>query len=116
MRLFRLHQLDYNRGLMTVTFSSVVNLANVTLSDVFESSAGRPVQKQGFMMLIVDGRHCRKASLTLQDDDGPQWTRQGIRVRLRYRRDGRNITTAEKIKIRRVANKTTAIVRWYLVH
>lgn len=95
---------------MMVTLSCVVNPDGVTLSEALEKSAGYPVLKQGFMMVIVDEHDRLQAILTLQSDDGRQWTREGTCFWHQHRRDSRDITTAETIKLSQVANTMTELV------
>lgn len=54
------HQLDYARGMMTATFSSIVNRERVTLSEMFETSAVHQVLKKDFKMVIFNGRYAVK--------------------------------------------------------
>lgn len=70
----------YAHGIMTVRFSFLGSLDGATLNETFEKSVGRQVLNQDFMTVIVDGRQHCEAFLTLQNDDGSQYTRQGLRV------------------------------------
>lgn len=79
LQSFCVYQFVYERGMMTVAFSTVVNVDEGMLSKAFENSAGRQVFKQDFYMVFVDGRHCCQDVLTLQND-GPLWNPESICV------------------------------------
>lgn len=110
MQSLRVHQFYYARGMMTLTFSFVVNTEGATLIDACENSAGRKDLTQLFKKLIVDARYCYQVILTFQNYNEPQLTRVGISVRNHYRSEGRDIKTAEAIKLRKVGSTTNAIV------
>lgn len=61
--------------MMTVKFSFVVYPNGATLNEAFEEPASRGVLKLDFKMVVVDGAFRHQAILSLQNDDGTQWTR-----------------------------------------
>lgn len=85
--------------MMTVTVSFVGSSEETTLSYAFEDSAGRRVLKQDLKMIVVKGRHCGPAFLTLQNDDKPQLTQEPIHVWRQYRCDDRATTTTEQFRL-----------------
>lgn len=105
------HLFDYASTLMTVMLRSGVNPDGATLREVFKKSAGLPDLNRDFKMFIVDGRHRLQAILTLQHNDGSQRTIEVILVWHQRRRDGRRMTTTKVMKLGKVANTTTTILR-----
>lgn len=96
---------------MTGARSSFVDPYKAMLGVVFGTSAGPKALKQDFHMVIVNERHLYQAILTLQNDDGQKFTREGLRAWHWYHRNGYNITTAEAIRLTKVANIMTTIQR-----
>lgn len=79
---------------------------------IVEKDVWSRVFKKELKMGIVHGWHSGQAILTLQNDDGPQWTGEPICVWRPYRCDSCNTMTAEAITLSKVSNTTTAILRY----
>lgn len=108
---FCLPLVDNGCGMMTLTFIAVVNPDEATLCKVIEESARSEVFKQDLKMVMVDELHRCQTILMLQNDYGPQWTREAIHVWNQYCCDGRKISTAEATMVSKVVSTWTATVQ-----
>lgn len=97
---------------MTLTFVFALNPEKAVLSEAFEELKVRQVLKQQFRIVLDAGSHHHQSILSLHNDDGSQWTQEHIGNWHKIRRDGRVITSAEAIKLSRVTNLTSALVRY----
>lgn len=109
--LLRLYAFGYGRGMMTVHSSSAVNPAGATDATAISDVSKRTFQKDSYYMNMIDGLHRRRSVKMISDENALSWATEPLRLRYTFRNDGDLISSAQAIKVRKIANILTAIVR-----
>lgn len=108
---FRGYSFSYANGLMTVNFSSVVNLAGATCTTAVHHIHGERVLKEHYFKVMLDGLHqCRSVEL-VRGEHHMAWAAKLFFMQYAFCIDGKPINPAQEIKLSKIVNISTAIVR-----
>lgn len=71
---------DYRSGIIAVTCSAKCNPTDFAMEHPVSVQDGRKVVKEGFKMILLDGRNCCGSVHQLKVEGGHEWTERLLRV------------------------------------
>lgn len=80
------------------------------MQDAVEEDGDEKVVKEGFKIILLDGRHYCSATRQLNAEGRQEWTECPLHVTQVIYEDGQAVGEAEVMKSSRITNTSTAIV------
>lgn len=93
-------------------FFKTINPDGKTNATVVHSVEDRKLQKDGYCMFMLNGRHWRRSMEILRVEDSAECTFYLLRTRYVFCADGKSISPAQEIRLSKMANISMAIVRY----
>lgn len=106
------HNYNYDNApdMIMVYFSSTLNIEGATYVTAVHNACRMKQLEKGCYMVRLDDRHQRRSVEMLKVEDGVKWVAEPLRTSYAFRADGKLISSARRIKSRRIAIILTAIV------
>lgn len=105
------YALKYLRDRVSVYLLAVVSPVGVTYVTVVHSVDFKKAPKDDYLMFMLDGCHRPCLMKISSDENCLTRTTNPLRTQYAFRIDEKPITTAQRIKLRKTGNNSTAMVR-----
>lgn len=108
---FQNYSYNFASGTMNVFVLSAVDRVGATIPTAVQTADYKKLHREGYYMEMLDGRHHRHYVKILRIEEEIDWGSALVRMRYAFCVDGKAFSSAQKIKLRNIANNFTAIGR-----
>lgn len=96
---------------MTVYFPEAENMADARYATEVHHVDDKKVFEDDCRIIMLYGRHRKFSIVLIRDEDQLEWAAEPLSMRYTFRIDGNSINRAASIKLKKIADISTAILR-----